>query len=293
MSYILDALKKADAERERGTVPGLHSQPQAPAADETEPRRTSVPLVWLGAGGALCLIALLSWQLWSRSPGPAPTQALGPDMQGVPPTPANQVDGPPAMPPGPQTPRSSGTGGGDATMAPSPAIAQAQGTGETQPQQRYGATPPPVGRSAEHIGNAGMPLNPPPNPMPRQPANARADDGAGMPPPAAQPAQPPALAGAANTQGGSATAPAGREAVTPAQARLPSASELPEEIRRELPALVVGGAMYSETPASRMLIINSQVFREGDQPSPGLVLEEIRLKSAVFRYRGHRYGVNY
>ena len=26
MSYILDALKKADAERERGHVPGLHTQ---------------------------------------------------------------------------------------------------------------------------------------------------------------------------------------------------------------------------------------------------------------------------
>ena len=30
MSYILDALKRADAERERGAVPGLHSQTAAP-----------------------------------------------------------------------------------------------------------------------------------------------------------------------------------------------------------------------------------------------------------------------
>ena len=27
MSYILDALRRADAERERGNVPGLHAQP--------------------------------------------------------------------------------------------------------------------------------------------------------------------------------------------------------------------------------------------------------------------------
>ena len=27
MSYILDALRRADAERERGTVPGIHAQP--------------------------------------------------------------------------------------------------------------------------------------------------------------------------------------------------------------------------------------------------------------------------
>lgn len=70
-------------------------------------------------------------------------------------------------------------------------------------------------------------------------------------------------------------------------------SELPEDIKRELPQLMIGGAMYSDTPTSRMLIINSQVFHEGDQPYQGLVLEEIRLKSAVFKYRGYRYAINY
>jgi general secretion pathway protein B len=82
------------------------------------------------------------------------------------------------------------------------------------------------------------------------------------------------------------------QAATPA-ARVPAMSELPDEIKRDLPQLTIGGAMYSDTPSSRMLIINSQVFHEGDQPYQGLVLEEIRLKSAVFRYRGYRYAINY
>jgi len=51
--------------------------------------------------------------------------------------------------------------------------------------------------------------------------------------------------------------------------------------------------MYSDSPASRMLLINNRVFHEGDQPAAGLVLEEIRLKSAVFNYRGTRYAVSY
>lgn len=79
----------------------------------------------------------------------------------------------------------------------------------------------------------------------------------------------------------------------PAAARIPTMNELPDDIKRELPQLMIGGAMYSDTPASRMLIINSQVFHEGDQPYQGLVLEEIRLKSAVFKYRGYRYAINY
>lgn len=70
-------------------------------------------------------------------------------------------------------------------------------------------------------------------------------------------------------------------------------SELPEEVRRELPALSVSGAMHSDVPANRMLILNGSVFHEGDQPAPGLVLEEIKLKSAVFRFKGHRYSVAY
>jgi general secretion pathway protein B len=75
--------------------------------------------------------------------------------------------------------------------------------------------------------------------------------------------------------------------------RIPTLQELPDDVRRDIPQLTIGGAMYSETPASRMLIINSQVFHEGDKPYQGLVLEEIRLKSAVFSYRGYRYLVNY
>ena len=51
--------------------------------------------------------------------------------------------------------------------------------------------------------------------------------------------------------------------------------------------------MYSESPASRMLIINGQVFHERDKLSPNLTLVQIKLKSAVLEYRGYRYGISY
>ena len=63
---------------------------------------------------------------------------------------------------------------------------------------------------------------------------------------------------------------------------------MPPAQRRELPALSVGGAIWSETPASRFLIIDGQVMREGDAVAPGLVLERIAPKAAWLRWRDLR-----
>ena len=55
----------------------------------------------------------------------------------------------------------------------------------------------------------------------------------------------------------------------------------------------VGGAIYSETPSDRMVILNGQVFHEGDKPAADTVLEQIRLKSAILNFRGQRYEVSF
>jgi general secretion pathway protein B len=78
-------------------------------------------------------------------------------------------------------------------------------------------------------------------------------------------------------------------AAPPVPERTPTLAELPEPLRRSVPALQFGGAMDSPQPAARMLIINGQVFREGDAVAPGLVLRTIRLRSAVFEVRGQRF----
>ena len=68
MSYILDALRRADAERERGRVPGLHSQVSPRTAAVPPPRRqrkrrpATRPWVLGAAAGALALV--LAWVLW-------------------------------------------------------------------------------------------------------------------------------------------------------------------------------------------------------------------------------------
>ena len=60
-----------------------------------------------------------------------------------------------------------------------------------------------------------------------------------------------------------------------------------------MPALVVSGSTYSDNPAYRMLIINGQVYREGEFPIPGLKLEQIRQKSALLLYEGNTYALPY
>ena len=91
-----------------------------------------------------------------------------------------------------------------------------------------------------------------------------------------------------------ATTPA--PAPAPATARpnaVPNINDLPPNVRATLPHLAVGGAIYSETPSARMVILNGQVFHEGEKPAADTVLEQIRLKSAILNFRGQRYEVSF
>ncbi len=61
MSYILDALRKADAERERGAVPGLHTQPVPAASAADMSRRGVAPAVWVIGGALLLGAGVIAW----------------------------------------------------------------------------------------------------------------------------------------------------------------------------------------------------------------------------------------
>ena len=74
---------------------------------------------------------------------------------------------------------------------------------------------------------------------------------------------------------------------------VPGINDLPPELRAQLPRLAVGGAIYSDTPSARMVILNGQVFHEGDKPAAETVLEQIRMKSAILSFRGQRYEVTF
>lgn len=123
MSYILDALRKAEAQRERRLAPGLHDRPLGNGGD-TSAASGSMPWV---AGGGLALgvvaIGLLAWVLAGRSPGPAAVPGpAAPAVAAVPaPAPATlPAVAAPAVQPAPPNPAVA------AVVLPAPAPAAAQ-----------------------------------------------------------------------------------------------------------------------------------------------------------------------
>lgn len=144
------------------------------------------------------------------------------------------------------------------------------------------------------LGAAGlyawMPTAPAPAPAP-QPAPA---------PVAATPAPLPAPAALLQTPGARALpepeaspAPPAPRTEASAPARLPRLAELPAALRQQLPPLQLSGSMHSPDARLRSLIINGQLYREGDLIAPGLKLEEIGPRSARLRFREQAFELSY
>lgn len=80
MSYILDALKRADAERSRGAVPGLHAR-QLPGTGSAAPADSQNRVWWLMAGAVTLGAMAAGLWIWRtsaevpRMPAPAPLVA--------------------------------------------------------------------------------------------------------------------------------------------------------------------------------------------------------------------------
>lgn len=97
MSYILDALKRADAERERGAVPGLHARQATGLASPTGDRISS--RIWMVIAALLVLVGLVAaglwfWQMPDAAVRPAALEPAAPQ----PPVPATLAQPAPAVP---------------------------------------------------------------------------------------------------------------------------------------------------------------------------------------------------
>jgi general secretion pathway protein B len=280
MSYILDALRRADAERERDPARGIHAQPAAVLPREAEPSRAP----WVLAGAVVGMAAVVAgiYLFAAREPEPlvapvVPSQpvavAEAPIVPAVVPVATAVMPPPPPPMPAPVLERS--------PPRPTPAAAE-----------RTVKAPVVVARV--------QPV--PPQPGVTSPGAVPPAGGAPAAPPAAQPASPPAPSTAPSTApatapstaprtGPSIAAPAAPGSAPPD--RVVAVAELPADIQRELPKLVIAGGVHSDNPAQRMLIVGGQVRSEGAELAPGLVLEQIRANSAVLRFRGWRYSVSF
>ena len=217
MSFILDALQRAEAQRERGAVPGLHArQVNSPIDTGSSGSRKGMGLLVTGIV-ALALAATIVW-MWLGNP--------------------------------------------PAAVAPAASVPIAQTP----------LTTPPIPTAAATV--AAMPSVAPPTMS-------------------APPLKPASMAPSTPPQGASSTAKApssaAKEAVAAAPPMAPLLSELPEDIRRQIPALGISGAVYSDNPAQRLLLVNGQVLGQGSLAAPEVALVEIRAGSSEFSFRGTRF----
>jgi len=65
-------------------------------------------------------------------------------------------------------------------------------------------------------------------------------------------------------------------------------ADMTAQQRRDWPPLTLGGAVHSDNPASRFIIVNGQLVREGEEAAPGVVVERIDARAAILRWRDLR-----
>lgn len=299
MSYILEALKKAQAERQLGSAPDIHAPaPTHVPAAATRASRTPL-LIGLSAGIAIAGIAgVLAWRAQAPASAPAAVLAANAPTPGreAPAAAAQAPAGLPAAPapapastlaPGVPPPASAGAGlaVAPASDAPTPVAASREVRRAAPPAETLAATRPPAAQPA--VEQATAPRKPA---LPERTAAAASRN---APVPAATGNSPEAVYLPAPTPARAPDpAPAARPP-EPVEDNLRTLQQLPEAIQREVPRVSVGGYIYSPNPADRLLLVDKMLRREGEELAPGLVLERLMPKYAVMNYRGTRYRVAY
>lgn len=210
MSYILDALRRADADRVRGTVPDIHAQPVLLVSADAFATARAKTWATIAAVSLVGLIVAWSWIMLGRQTSPEAARPIA------------------------------------TTTAPGVETTQA------------------INRSASAADAAAVSVSVSATTFPAAPPARRPSPSRRL----------PAKASVASN-------------------RVMTFKELPRTVQRALPTLLIGGSVYSKDAASRFLMVNGQVLHEGDKLAPDLMLESIRLKAAVFKYKNYRYELEY
>jgi general secretion pathway protein B len=267
VSFILDALRKSEHQRQKSTGPGLAEIPVAAPRTKTN--------VWATAAVTLLVVNLtaVGVLLLRRADSP----------------PAPDTAAPAAAPPATTTTPAAG----NPTLAPPTPAPVTVPVAPAAPAQR----PVETGRNplAEELGDAGQGLDP-----------AMADAAASVPagPPAVARQEPPRRGGSvvyapvpeagdvpyspppAEPEPGAGAAPA----AAPTGAGLPGADEM---VARGMPELHLDLHVYSTVPKQRFIFVNSRKYGEGATLQEGPVVEAITPDGAVLNFRGSRFKLSH
>lgn len=251
MSYILDALKKSEEERKRGTVPDLLAVQDAQGQEQ---KRLHVwPYLLLAAlvlNAGIFLWWLTPWQATkpaataysTTKQGPLPEKVVNVESERRKEKPVPAQDAPLMK------------------SVPDKRVNDLQDRSvqakAAKQERATGTNPPSIVELQESRVIA-----------PSLPQQA----------PVTSPALPEPKPSAGNGDTGGTT--------------LYNLTELPSTIRQSLPTFSISALIHTGDPASGMVKINGQVMREGEELSPGLKLEEIISDGVIFRYHNYRFRV--
>ncbi len=270
MSLILDALKRAERERQADPPP-----PSAPdvvampgrAAPAPRPGVRIVSVVVFGGG--LALAALLLWDAFRTPapPAPAPAAATAPPRQ------PEVIQARPAPPPATAVPGTEAVASLD-DLSDEPELDAAP---EPAP------APKPKGKPVPPTAIATRPLPPPATVPPQEISPAPATTVA----PAPQPAPAPPAVSAPLAQPPAAP-PAEIPPALTQPAPLRKFREMPPDYRADFPALRVEIHVYEQAQARRFVMVNGRKYREGERLAEGPSLIEIVPEGMVLEYRGEK-----
>ena len=262
MSFILDALRKSEHERQRQTGPALVEV--AVAAPKPKPNR------WASAAIALLVVNLVAIGVLLILKAKDEPSSAATDTAAAATAPAE-----------PQAAVSS------APAATAPAPATQASISQALPQPPV-AAPPPVLRPAETPA-AGT-------------RNPLEDEVSGLAPAMEQEAAlaaaapPPGPAAVTPSRRGSVVyqslpeaglAPADAPAPTAATSNLPRADDM--TARGALPELRLELHVWSSKPQERFVFVNGRRYREGDATAEGATVEEITREGVILNSGGNRF----
>lgn len=294
MSFILDALKKAERERVRTRVPGLTT---VHLSVFESPRRVGV---WVAAGLFLVGGGLSIWFL-RPSPGPVPPARLDSQARpgAVPPASPGGAERTPASPQAVAAPPPASAGAGPIPSNAGPA------RGTPQEVRREPAlNPPPIqaplpqstGGSLSGDGGTAKPLE-------QQPVESRSTGSEALQPARAEPKaaepvpdlRPPVPLGTA--PGPAEPLPGPRPEAnsgadrTRGDALVPSPSSAPPgppPLHDAIWNMKLDVFVYTDVEADRMVVINGRKYVVGQLVNGVYLLEGITREGAVLTYQGER-----
>jgi general secretion pathway protein B len=250
VSFILDALRRAERERNLGQAPRLEDVALAASGTgETPPQRRKLPWLLLAAG--LLLIVAATLFLWLRKPAavapPAPVESAAAPAPAVAPAPPAAVETAETM----------------ADAGP-PAIAEDEAFSTLDELAARRSAPPPTARPA-------MPAAQPEPEMSSEMEPAME--------PAMEPEAPPPESAASVS----------RLQLDPApQPAVPLLQEMPPAYRADFPAFTLDVHVWDEAPERRFVLVAGRRYREGETLAQGPRLVEITPEGVVLDYRGER-----